>query len=105
MLKQRFAWHIQVPGTFSYKESLHMVQSSKAPTVTGEWECSECGYTEEGIEARRPSKCPECDAPADALEFYTNEEDDWDESDEDLEDEDLELDEADEDIEDEDDDF
>ena len=74
-----------------------MVQSSKAPTLTGEWECTECGYTEEGIETQRPAKCPECDASADALEFYTNEDDDSYESDEDLDDEDLEDEEDDED--------
>jgi hypothetical protein len=43
--------------------------------VTGEWECMECGYIEEGFEGRRPKKCPECDAPASALEFFSGEED------------------------------
>ncbi len=82
-----------------------MAQSSKAPAVTGEWECSECGYTEEGTETARPPKCPECDAPADALEFYTYEDEDWEEGDEEgLEDEDLDLEEDDEDFEDEDED-
>ncbi|MBM4456507.1 MAG: hypothetical protein FJ011_01880 [Chloroflexi bacterium] len=46
------------------------------PAVTGEWECMECGYIEEGAEARRPLKCPECDAPGSALEFFSYEDDD-----------------------------
>jgi hypothetical protein len=47
-----------------------MAQGGRTPTVTGEWECMECGYTEEGNEAQHPQKCPECSAPADALEFF-----------------------------------
>jgi hypothetical protein len=43
--------------------------------VTGEWECMECGYVEEGVEGRRPKNCPECDAPASALEFFSDHED------------------------------
>ncbi len=71
-----------------------MASTSKAPTATGEWECTECGYSIEGTAARRPSHCPECDAPADALEFFANEDeiaDDWDEATaDDMDDDDLE---------------
>jgi hypothetical protein len=53
-----------------------MVRSSeKLVGATGEWECMECGYIEEGTEGHRPKKCPECDAPASALEFFSDEED------------------------------
>ncbi len=45
------------------------------PIVRGEWECMECGYIEKGSEARRPAQCPECGAPASALEFFAD--DDW----------------------------
>ena len=58
-----------------------MSQFRKAVVITGEWECMECGYTEEGTELRPPKKCPECDAPANALEFFAHEDDDdfdWD---------------------------
>jgi hypothetical protein len=43
--------------------------------AAGEWECMECGYIEEGVERRRPKQCPECDAPASALEFFPDEDD------------------------------
>ncbi len=60
-------------------------QSSEASTtITGEWECTECGYIEEGTETRRPGGCPECGAPADSLEFYAYEEDDWEEDEKEL---------------------
>ncbi len=52
-----------------------MMQFKKAPVVTGEWECMECGYIEEGTESKRPRKCPECSAPANALEFFSYEDD------------------------------
>jgi hypothetical protein len=52
-----------------------MTQHGKALEITGEWECMECGYIEEGNEAQRPPKCPECGAPASALEFFSEEED------------------------------
>ncbi len=64
-----------------------MTPMSKAPTATGEWECTECGHVMEGTAARRPSRCPECDAPADALEFFANEDDLDEEWDDDTEDE------------------
>ena len=48
------------------------------PIVTGEWECMECGYIEEGTESRRPKACPECDAPASSLEFFPYDEDEPD---------------------------
>jgi hypothetical protein len=79
------------------------MQMSKAPAVTGEWECTECGYIIEGTEAKPPAHCPECDAPSDALEFVPNDddvEDDW------VEDDDEERDALDdEDYEDDDDDY
>jgi hypothetical protein len=84
-----------------------MMTFDRTPKLTGEWECMECGYIEEGTEDHRPAKCTECTAPASALEFFAYDEDDenagWDEEesedDEDLDDEDLE-DEDDEDDED-----
>jgi len=62
------------------QEVILMDELDKAAPVTGEWECMECGYIEKGVETRRPKKCPECDAPASALEFfsYDEEDDDWD---------------------------
>jgi hypothetical protein len=70
-----------------------MTGFDRIPTVTGEWECMECGYIEEGTEARRPKLCPECDAPASSLEFFPYEEDDRErdefEQDDEYEDEDL----------------
>jgi hypothetical protein len=59
-----------------HQEEVKMVRSSEGLAgVTGEWECMECGYVEEGIEGRRPKRCPECDAPASALEFFSDEDD------------------------------
>jgi predicted ATP-dependent serine protease len=56
-----------------------MAQLKRAVVATGEWECMECGYIEEGVLGRRPLKCPECNAPASALEFFSYEDDtDWD---------------------------
>jgi NAD-dependent SIR2 family protein deacetylase len=52
------------------QEDLEMVQSDRLAGVLGEWECMECGYIEEGNRARRPKRCPECDAPASALDFF-----------------------------------
>jgi hypothetical protein len=53
-----------------------MIRSSEGLAgVAGEWECMECGYVEQGVEGRRPKKCPECDAPASALEFFSDQED------------------------------
>jgi hypothetical protein len=70
----------------------HMLQSSKAPATTGEWECMECGHIEEGIELERPARCPECNAGTDAFEFFALEDEEWEgdvEDDDDEEDEDL----------------
>jgi predicted nucleic acid-binding Zn-ribbon protein len=54
-----------------HQEGIEMVRSSEGLIeVAGEWECMECGYIEEGIEGRRPKKCPECGASASALEFF-----------------------------------
>jgi hypothetical protein len=49
--------------------------SGEVAHIAGEWECMECGYIEEGIKGRRPRRCPECDAPASALEFFPDEDD------------------------------
>lgn len=49
--------------------------------ATGEWECMECGYIEEGVKTKRPKVCPDCGAPSQALEFFPygdDDEDDWD---------------------------
>ncbi len=67
-----------------------MPTSSRVPAVTGEWECTECGYIVEGIESRRPAGCPECEAPADALEFFSYddpEEEEWQDEADELDDE------------------
>ena len=50
------------------------------PDSTGEWECMECGHIGVGVKARRPRACPECGAPANALEFFASGEadGDWD---------------------------
>jgi hypothetical protein len=59
-----------------HQEDVEMVPSSEElADVTGEWECMECGYVQEGVEGRRPKKCPECDAPASALEFFSDDDD------------------------------
>lgn len=81
-----------------------MVLADRAPKSTGEWECMECGYIEEGFETQRPRECPECGAPGDAFDFFSEEEfdqEDWDSDD--LEEEEYdEEDEYDENFEDED---
>lgn len=48
------------------------------PTVSadGEWECMECGYVVEGARAHRPAQCPDCGAPGQALEFFSDGDDD-----------------------------
>lgn len=56
---------------------------------SGEWECMECGYIEEGVRTKRPKVCPDCGAPSQALEFFPYGDDDageWNEVSEDLED-------------------
>ncbi len=70
-----------------------MLQSKGTPAATGEWECMECGYIEEGTELERPAKCPECNATSDAFEFFSYDEEEWDSDlDEDEDDEDGEED-------------
>jgi hypothetical protein len=48
-----------------------MIQFDAVPPATGEWECMECGYIEDGIRARRPQICPECGAPVEAFDFFS----------------------------------
>lgn len=61
-----------------------MMTFGSVPKITGEWECMECGYIEEGVRVRRPAACFECGAPENALEFFPYEkrdkadEEDWD---------------------------
>ena len=61
-----------------------MMTFDRTPKLTGEWECMECGYIEEGGRARRPAVCFECGAPEKALEFFpyenndTSADEDWD---------------------------
>lgn len=72
-----------------------MVQPEDVPAATGEWECMECGYVEEGTQTRRPKECPECGAPATAFEFFAldeDEDDDWDDEDDKEDDDDILLD-------------
>jgi hypothetical protein len=63
---------------------LRMTAFDRTPKLTGEWECMECGYIEEGVRARRPAVCFECGAPEKALEFFpyenydTSADEDWD---------------------------
>ena len=62
--------------------------------ATGEWECMECGYIEEGAKTKRPRVCPDCGAPAQALEFFPfgdDENDQDDQASDDLEDLDGDL--------------
>ncbi len=54
---------------------LRMITPGSTPK-SGEWECMECGYIEEGVRARRPAVCFECGAPEKALEFFPYEKDD-----------------------------
>jgi len=60
-------------------------------SANGEWECMECGYVVEGARAHRPAQCPDCGAPGQALEFFSDSDDDgdaWDDRAADLTDED-----------------
>ena len=76
-----------------------MKELGDLPVTTGEWECAECGYIEDGSRGRKPKECPECGAPAQALEFFPHDDegdlswDDTSEADEDpdgdFEDEDV----------------
>ena len=59
-------------------------------TVSGDWECDECGYNRRGTLRNRPNRCPECRAPGDAFTFWSDddEEDDYDNWDDDDDEED-----------------
>ena len=76
-----------------------MLQSNQTPAATGEWECMECDHIEEGTPQQRPARCPECNAGPEAFEFFSYEDEEWED------DVDVEEDEDDEDLEDEVDDF
>ena len=82
------------------------MQLDNVPAATGEWECMECGYIEEGVQTRRPKECPECGAPGTAFEYFASDDDDdddgWDDEDEldESEDEEVEEDDIDDDKED-----
>ena len=52
------------------------MQLDNVPAATGEWECMECGYIEEGVQTRRPKECPECGAPGTAFEYFASDDDD-----------------------------
>lgn len=55
-------------------------------TITGEWECDECGYVRRGTLRNRPGRCPECSASANAFSFWSDDEDDdddWDDEEDD----------------------
>jgi hypothetical protein len=79
-----------------------MMRLDDVPPAAGEWECMECGYIEEGLRGRRPKECPECGAPADAFDFFADEESDDDVWDSDELEDDEEEDQYDENLEDED---
>ncbi len=80
-----------------------MAQFGNVSPATGEWECAECGYVEEGVQGRRPQECPECGAPGTAFEYFAYDEDgdEWETDDEpDEDDGDVDVFDADEDEED-----
>ena len=70
---------------------LRRMTFDRPPKFTGEWECMECGYIEEGVRGRRSAVCFECGAPESALEFFPYEkhdvvtDEDWDADDLDAE--------------------
>jgi hypothetical protein len=51
-----------------------MVPPSRGPATAGKWECRECGSAGVGTANRRPSTCPECGAPAEALMLQAEDE-------------------------------
>lgn len=46
--------------------------SDASNTITGVWECDECGFTRRGTLNDRPEYCPNCDAPGDAFSFWSD---------------------------------
>jgi len=58
-------------------------------SAEGEWECMECGYVIAGSRARRPAQCPDCGAPGEALEFFSDSDDETPDLDDEDEDDDL----------------
>jgi hypothetical protein len=55
-------------GVVFQKRDVMDLDAGFAPT--GEWECMECGYIQEGAKTKRPKVCPDCGAPGQALEFF-----------------------------------
>jgi hypothetical protein len=49
--------------------------AADATSGRGEWECMECGCLIAGTLEHRPAKCPDCGAPAQALEFFSDQDD------------------------------
>ena len=44
-----------ITGRTSEVVRLRMAMFDRTPKLTGEWECMECGYIEEGVRPRRPA--------------------------------------------------
>lgn len=65
---------------------------SSIGTVSGEWECDECGYTRRGTLRNRPKRCPVCRTSGDSFTFWSDEEEDWDEDEDDWDDEEYSAD-------------
>lgn len=52
-------------------------------SVTGEWECDECGFVRRGtLHQRPPRNCPECGASAESFSFWPDDDEDMDDLDE-----------------------
>lgn len=69
---------------------MSMQTKNKQPftTISGEWECDECGYTRRGTLRNRPARCPECGAPGDSFSFWSDDDEDVDDLDEEWDDDD-----------------
>jgi hypothetical protein len=83
-------WQAIDDAPFKLRKENSMTQGGRVAAVTGEWECMECGYIEEGTQTARPAQCPECGASPDSLEFFSfddDDEDEWEEAEEDDDDE------------------
>ena len=57
-------------------------RSSNTVPVSGEWECSDCGYYVRGTSRKTPKRCPECGGTSEVFDFYPDDdEDDWEDDD------------------------